>query len=167
MTWQALTQPPHGLFELRLARNHTVIVLVSVVDRRIVPALHFVSRLACSDTRALHVSIDADETRRLAVDWMNLGLSWLPLHVQEASEASLPASVRRAIAQDAAPTERVTVVVPELDFVRWWHPLLYRGSARRIAEQLQPLPGVTAVIVPFHVDTRVAAVGPVTREPGR
>ncbi len=150
-------QMPHGLFALRRTRNHTVIVLVSVVDRRIVPALHFVSRLGCSDSRALHIAVDGEQTRRLAADWMNLGLSWLPLHIEDATEGSLPASVRRAIEHEAAATERVTVIVPELDFVRWWHPLLYRGSARRIAQQLQPLPGVTAVIVPFYIQPRVVA----------
>jgi hypothetical protein len=142
---------PDSLFELRLTRNHTVIVLVSVVDRRIVPALRFVSRLGCSDTRALHVSIDPHETRRLATDWMNLGLSWLPLHVRDAPAEGLPAAVRAAVREAAVTTEGVTVVLPELDFPRWWHPVLHRCRARRIAAQLQSLPGVTAVIVPFSV----------------
>ena len=145
---------PDGIFELRRTRNHAVILLVSVVDRRIVPALRLVSRLGCSDCRALHVSVDAADTRKLAADWMNLGLAWLPLHIEEAAAESIPAAVRRAVEKDAAGIERVTVVVPELDLVRWWHPLLHRCSARRIAEQLQPLPGVTTVIVPFCVPGR-------------
>ena len=158
---------PHGLFELRRTRNHTVILLVSVVDRRIVPALHFVSRLACSDSRALHVAVDAEGTRRLAADWMNLGLSWLPLHIEEGEAGSIPTSVREAVGRLATATDRVTVVVPELDFVRWWHPFLYRGTARRIAEQLQPLPGVTAVIVPYYLPARVEApLAPGIRQPG-
>jgi len=157
---------PPGLFELRRTRNHTVIVLVSVVDRRIVPALHIVSRMGCSDSRALHIAVDGDQTRRLAADWMNLGLSWLPLHIEEATEGSRAVSVRRAIEHEAAKTERLTVVVPELDFVRWWHPLLHRGSARLIAQQLQPLPGVTAVIVPFCIQPRVTAARPAVAQPG-
>lgn len=145
------------LFELRRTRNHTVIVLVSVVDRRIVPALHFVSRLACNDSCALHISVDVGQTQRLATDWMELGLSWLPLHIREATADTLPASVRDAVEREAVTTDRVTVVVPELDIVRWWHPLLYRRKARRIAEQLQPLAGVTTVIVPFYVAPHVEA----------
>jgi|GEM_PF-5135320 hypothetical protein len=140
---------PDGIFELRRTRNHTVVVLVSVADRRIVPALHVVSRLGCSDSRALHVSVDAEATRKLAADWMDLGLSWLPLHIEEAAAEGVLASVRRAIEKDADGGDRVTVVVPELDVVRWWQPLLFRSRARRIAEELQPLPGVTTVIVPF------------------
>ena len=145
---------PEGLVELRRTRNQAVIILVSVVDRRIVPALHFVSRLACSDSRALHISVDAVQTRRLASDWMDLGLSWLPLSIEEATEQSLPASVRRVIEREVTATGRVTVVVPDLDFVRWWRPILYRATARRIAEQLQPLPGVTVALLPFYVQPR-------------
>ncbi|MDQ4098801.1 MAG: hypothetical protein M3144_13160 [Actinomycetota bacterium] len=140
---------PETAFEIRLTRNHTVILLVSVLDRRILPAIRFVSRLGSSDSRALHVSVDAQETRRLAVAWMRLGLSWLPLHIREASAESLPVAVRDAVRDEAPPTVALTVVVPELVSPRWWYPLLHRRSARRIAAELQTLPRVTAVIVPF------------------
>ena len=140
--------------ELRLTRRHAVLVLVSVVDRRIVPALRFVSRLGFADTRALHVSIDPDETRRLARDWMNLGLSWLPLHIRDATTGGLAPSVCAAVREEAVSTGSVTVVLPELDSERWWYPLLHRRSARRIAARLQSLPGVTAVIVPFPAPER-------------
>ena len=139
---------PERLLELRVTRNHAVVVLVSVVDRRIVPALRFVSRLGYRDTRALHISTDPHETRRLARDWMNLGLSWLPLHIRDAIGPSLPLSVREAVLLEAGATGDLTVVLPELDSPRWWYPLLHRRAARRIAAQLQSLPGVTAVIVP-------------------
>ena len=126
-------------------------LLVSVVDRRILPALRFVSRLGYADTRALHISVDPDETRRLASDWMKLGLSWLPLHIRDATTSPLPVAVRDAVQEEALGTENVTVVLPELDFSSWWHLLLHRRSARRIAAELQGLPNVTTVIVPFSL----------------
>ena len=140
---------PEPVPEHRIKRRHTAIVLVSVVDRRILPALRFVSRLADTDVRALHVSVEAFETRRLVEDWMELGLTWLPLHIHDAATESLADSFRHAVVQQAAQSGDVTVIVPELDFYRWWHPLLHRRSARRIAQLLQPLPGVTTVIVPY------------------
>lgn len=151
-------------FELRLRRNHAVIILVSVVDRRIIPAIRFVSRLGYGDTRALHISVSPDETRRLAVDWMNLGLSWLPLHIRDATAGTLALSVRDAVREEARSTGTVTVVVPELDSRRWWYPLLHRRSARRIAARLQSLPGVTAVIAPFFVPSRQEASAPAGAE---
>ncbi len=142
------------LFELEERPNHTVILLVSVVDRRLVPALRFIARLGYADARALHVSVDAGETRQLAADWMNLGLCWLPLHVGEARAGDLPASARhavQAVQKEPGTAPNLTVVVPEVDSRRWWHPLLHACKARRIVLELQSLPGVTAVIVPVRV----------------
>lgn len=149
MTQRPRIARPEALFDLRLARNHAVMVLVSVVDRRIVPALRFVSRLGYADTRAVHVSVDPDETLRLARDWMELGLSWLPLHVHDAVAGGLPASVVEAVREETAGTPAVTVVLPEYDTGLWWHPFLHRGTARRIAAALQGDPGLTPIIVPF------------------
>ena len=124
-------------------------MLVSAADRRILPALRFVSRLAETDVRALHVSVDAEETRRLAEDWMVLDLTWLPLHIHDSATDDLAEAVREVVEREAAQTSDVIVVVPELEFTHWWHPLLHRRSARRIAQRLQALPEVTTVIVPF------------------
>jgi hypothetical protein len=126
-----------------------VLLLVGGVDRRILPALRFVSRLSDTEIRALHVSVDAGETRRLADDWMRLGLTWIPLHIHEAAADDLPQAVRLLV-QQVVGADRVTVVVPELESVRWWHGLLHRRSGRRIARQLYELPDVTTVIVPFE-----------------
>lgn len=136
-------------FQRRTARRHTAIVLVSAADRRIVPALRLVSTLAQTDARALHVSVDPEETRRLAADWMKLDLTWLPLSIYDTPTEDLLGSLRQAVEREAHETGEVIVVVPELQFTRWWHPLLHRRIARRIALQLQPLPRVTTVIVPF------------------
>ena len=51
------------LFEVRAARSYPVVVLISAVDRRILPALRFVSRLPFAEPRALHISADPEETR--------------------------------------------------------------------------------------------------------
>lgn len=133
---------------LRVYR-YPIVVLIGAVDRRIVPTLRFVSELPQTAARALHVSLDPVATQRLAIEWMHLGLDWLPLHIHEATGADLLASVRDAVIAETSDVDRATVVVPELDFYRWWHQLLHRRNARRIAQQLQALPGVTAVIVPF------------------
>lgn len=136
-------------FRRRTDGRHTAIVLVSAVDRRIIPALRFVSRLAETDVRALHVSVEAAETRRLAREWMKLDLTWLPLHIHDSATDDLVEAVRVAVEREAGESGDVIVVVPELEFTHWWHPLLHRRSARRIAQRLQLLPRVTTVIVPF------------------
>jgi hypothetical protein len=134
--------------EQHTTRRPVVVVLVGSVDRRILPALRFVSGLPRTDIRALHVSVDPERTRQLASDWMELGLSWLPLDIHEPTADSLPVAVRQLVEGHASGTRELLVVLPEFDSSRWWHPLLHRRSARRIATQLHGLPNVTAVIVP-------------------
>jgi hypothetical protein len=137
-------------FELHRARKHPVVVLISAVDVRIIPALRFVANLPFAEARALHVSVDPEETQRLAHDWMRLGLGWLPLHVADATHDDIAGTVRAVLREEAVDdVGAVTVVVPELDLPRWWHALLHRHSARRIAARLQGVPGLTTVIVPF------------------
>lgn len=145
----ATTAMYEAVFQRRTAPRHRAIVLVSVADRRIIPALRFVSRLAQTDVRALHVSVDPEETRRLAADWLKLDLTWLPLYIHDPPTEDLLGSIRQAVEREAHETGQVIVVVPEVQFTRWWHPLLHRRIARRIALQLQPLPRVTTVILPF------------------
>lgn len=140
---------PEPAYARLTRRRHTAIVLVSVVDRRILPALRFVSRLPGTDARAVHISHDSVESRQLADDWMGLGLTWLPLHVHDAAAARFLESFRVAVREEAGYAGDLTVVVPELDYERWWQPLLHRRTARRIAQELQALPGVTPVIVPY------------------
>lgn len=141
----------HGIFELRAARTYPVVLLVSAVDRRILPAVRFLSRLPFAEARALHISVDAEETSRLIEDWMRLELVWLPLYIRDAPSGEIADGVRSALEEHAHGLDTVTVVVPELNVPRWWHPLLHRQSARRIAAKLQDVPQVTTVIVPFSV----------------
>lgn len=135
----------------RTGGAHLVILLVGSVDRRILPAVRFLSRLPDTELRAVHISVDSGASQRLALDWMDVGLSWLPLHIHEPGAETLEESVRRLLERQTDPGRPVTVVVPELEFGRWWSPLLHRRSARRIARQLQPLRTVTTVIVPFSL----------------
>ena len=140
---------PATVFELRRpGAGRAVVVLVSTVDRRIVPALRFVAGLRQVEPTALHVSVDPDQARRLAADWAALGLSWLPLRIEPAGPDGVTESVCAALGRQASEDRPVTVVVPELDFSGRWQGLLHRRRARRIAGRLQAVPGVTAVVVP-------------------
>lgn len=139
------------IFELRAARAYPVVLLVSAVDRRILPALQFVSRLPFAETRALHVSVDPDETHHIVRAWMDLGLAWLPLYIREGSGSGIAATIKHALDEEAAGAATMTVVVPELNITRWWHPLLHRQTARHLAAELQSVPRLTTVIVPFSL----------------
>lgn len=142
-----------------------MVLLVGTLDRRVIPALRFVHSVAASESRAVHVAFDAAEARQLAESWMALGATWLPLHFYEPADGRVTPAVRAAIADltaRAADEIVVTVAIPELEPTTWWHGLLHRRTARRMALALQDMPGVTAVLVPYreaasaHRDERVA-----------
>lgn len=135
--------------ELQAARSYPVVLLVSSVDRRLLPALRFVSRLPFAEPLAVHVSMDPEVAQAMAARWMALDLTWLPLHIRDAKGGDIASAVAALVEEEAAEVENVTVVVPELNIPRWWHPLLHRQTARRIAADLQATPRITTVIVPF------------------
>ena len=140
-----------------------VLVLVAALDRRIIPAVRFLSTLTGIELRAVHVATDPDETRRLAYDWMALDLPWLPLHIHDLTASTLAASIGNAITDEATGFERVTVVVPEMTFEPRWHELLHRRTARQIVRAIHHLPGVTALVAPLSGDTTAVRKGPPTR----
>ena len=128
--------------------EHAVVLLVGRLDRRVVPALRFINSLGDVDARAVHIAFDAEKSRALAEAWMDLGATWLPLHICDPADLRMAAAARAAVAEVAAGADQVTVVLPELALSRWWHRLLHRRTARRIAHELYDLPGVTTVVVP-------------------
>lgn len=132
--------------------THLVVVLVAAVDRRVVPAIRFLSTLTAIDVRAVHIAEDAVATRRLAYDWMALDLPWLPLTIRDATAASLITSIRDAVAEQASGYEHVTVLVPELVVCGRVRRFLHRGTARALAVSLQGLPRVTTLLAPTGIE---------------
>ena len=145
--------------------RHRAVVLVGALDRRVVPALRFAARLGHADVKALHVSVDPEQTRRLVEGWMAVDLAWLPLDVRAGASESLLASVRRVVAEEAAEAGELTVVLPEAQHDSWWHRLLHRRAARRIAAALSGDRAVSTVIVPYFgpAPTRQRTGPPVRR----
>jgi hypothetical protein len=135
----------------RRAARGLVIVLVGAVDRRMLPALALVPQLADCDARAIHVCLDQTEACQLAMAWMDFGLDWLPLQIEDPTSVSLVESVRHIVEREAIARPRVTVLVPEMDLGRWWQPLLHRGTGRHIAWHLHELRRVTTVVLPVPV----------------
>lgn len=127
-----------------------VLVLVGHLDRRIVPALRFVSTWSGAELRAVHVAVDPEATGRLASEWMALDLSWLPLHVHDATAPTLPAAIVDAVVDEMSGSDahRCTVVVPQLDVPRRWQQLLHRRTGVEVARALAAVPGVTTLVAP-------------------
>ena len=133
-------------------RRALALVLVGKVDRRVLPAVHLAASLPEFDVRALHVSVDPDQSRLVAHDWMALDLSWMPLNIEEPDGDSLISTIRTIVRREVDDRRRVFVIVPEIDLDRWWQVLLHPSTGRRIARDLRSIRGVSTIVVPYPVD---------------
>jgi hypothetical protein len=124
------------------------LILVDRADRRMLPALRLVASLQDFETRAVHVSVDAAQSERLANDWLTLGLTWVPLEITEPKATKLVESVHSVVEEAAADRRRVLVIVPELELAWWWQRALHRSTGRRIARRLAALRRVSTIVVP-------------------
>jgi hypothetical protein len=132
--------------------NHAVVILVGSIDRRVLPAIDQAQHLRAAEIRALHVAEDNEVAHELGLRWMELGLTWLPLHVVEPTTTKLIDSIRAAVLDilDAG-YRQVTVLIPYLAVPRLWQRLLHRQRGRRIAAALADTPATAVILVPYHL----------------
>ena len=156
-------RPLETAAEPAVRHRHRALVLVGSVDRRLVPALRFSLRLSDTEVRALHVSVDAEETRRVARAWMELDLTWLPLHIRDGSSGSFLESICRVVEDELDQSGDLTVILPEVERRGAISALVHRRSARRIAHALRAQRRLTTVIVPYFVSAAGSPDGPPPR----
>ena len=140
-----LTRPPHGY-------NHTVVVPISGINHPVVTALQYARSLS-PRVRAVYVSLDASETKKIQTQWEQ----WNPgidLVVLEPSYPTVVAPLLEYI--DVVKKERdddlVTVILPEFVPKRWWHHVLHNQTALLLKGALLFRKDVVVTDVPYHLD---------------
>jgi hypothetical protein len=140
-----LTRPPHGY-------NHTVLVPISGINHPVVTALQYARSLS-PRVRAVYVSLDASETKKIQAQWEQ----WNPgidLVVLEPSYPTIVAPLLEYI--DVVKKERdddlVTVVLPEFVPRRWWHHVLHNQTALLLKGALLFRKDVVVTDVRYHLD---------------
>jgi amino acid transporter len=112
--------------------RNTVLVLVSSLNRGVMPALEYARSLS-SDCRAVHICTDPDKMPLLRERWEQYGQG-VPLVILNSPFRSLVGPIMRYL--DAVQVERrnhtVTVVVPEFVSTKWWHALLHGQTGLRL-----------------------------------
>jgi amino acid transporter len=144
-----------GLPERRTVCN-TVLLPVPSLHRGIFPALDYAFGLS-PDCRAIHVEIDPGEVPRLMREWeANVG-DEAPLVILQSPYRSFIGPFMAYV--DEVIRERedhtVTVVLPELAPLRWWHSLLHNANGPLIRFYLSQRPGVVVVNVRYFLDDRI------------
>jgi amino acid transporter len=134
-------------------RRHTAVVLISGVNRGVIPALQYAISLAPDNVTAVYVDMDPDATEKLRAKWNQWG-SGVPLVVLASPYRSLIRPLMQYIDEvDAQYDDDVlTVILPEFVPSKWWHHLLHNQTALLIKGTLLFKRGKVVTSVPYHLN---------------
>jgi len=145
LSLQGLAPPP--------PLRNVVIVPVSTLHRGAINALKYAEAIAPGQVTAVHVSLDAEQTRKLRERWEEWGGD-VPLLVLPSPYRSLVRPLMRYIDEVGARWENdiVTVVLPEFVPARWWHHLLHNQTSLLIKGALLFRRNTVMASVPYRLE---------------
>ncbi|HYI51526.1 MAG TPA: APC family permease [Microbacterium sp.] len=136
------------------AEGDVALILVNRLQKPVVKALDYALAAKHQTTFALHVSVSPEETARLREQWAAHDIP-VPLIIIDSPYRSFasPAStfIRKYRAEHGSSV--VTVYLPQYIVGHWWESLLHNRRARRIANQLMLIHGVSITLVPWLLDS--------------
>ena len=83
-----------------MLNRHVVVVLVDRLDMATARALQYARTLHPDELRAVHFALDSQVSAELEAEWSRLGLSRLPLDVEECEDRRLDPRHARAGRRD-------------------------------------------------------------------
>jgi hypothetical protein len=112
-----------------VAKEHTVLVLVSSLHRGTIPALEY-ARTISDRVEAVHVQLRPELTERLMGLWETWGQG-ITLTVLKSPYRSMVEPLLNYIDEVEARYEHdlVTIIIPEFVTKKWWHSLLHNQSS--------------------------------------
>ncbi|MEP6660294.1 MAG: amino acid permease [Acidimicrobiales bacterium] len=141
-----------------ILRRHIVVVFVDELDVAAARAIQYARTLTPDDLRVIHFDLDPVRTEELAATWRRLGLSRLSLEIMELPDRRLNQAALRVVAEELADgVTEVSVLIPRIQYNRFWHRLLHDRTADSIAEALADLPHCNVTIVPYHLRAGASA----------
>jgi hypothetical protein len=133
--------------------RHIVLVIVSGVNRGIMPAVKY-ARSIGDDVRAVYVEIDPAKTPEVLERW-NLYVPDLPLTILESPYRSLAGPLLEYI--DEVEQEQcddvVTVIIPEFVTEKWWTKLLHGHNGLLLKWALLFRKKVVVTNIRYYLDT--------------
>jgi amino acid transporter len=149
-----LTHEASNAPEEVVLKRHVVLVMVDKLSRAVGRALQYARTLSPDQVRAMHFAIDEQRARELGENWTETGLGRVPLQIVECPDRRVARAALEAAAAEAIDAEtEVTVLIPRLEYRRFWHRFLHDRTGDEIAEALADLPHVNVTFVPFHLQS--------------
>ena len=138
--------------EAPVLNRHSVIVLVDRLDMATARALQYARTLHPDELRAVHFTLDSRVSAELESEWGRLGLTRLPLDVEECEDRRLTRAALELAAETVADGQtELTILLPRRGFAAGWHRLLHDATADEIAAAVGQLAHVNATVVPYQL----------------
>ena len=138
--------------EAPVLTRHVVVVLVDRLDMATARALQYARTLHPDDLRAVHFVLDPKESADLEAEWRRLGLSQLPLDVEECEDRRLTRAALELAAETVADQQtELTILLPRRGFAAGWQRVLHDATADHIADAVGQLNHVNATVVPYQL----------------
>ncbi|MBV9663346.1 MAG: amino acid permease [Actinobacteria bacterium] len=141
--------------EAPILRRHVVIVFVEKLDLSAARAIQYARTLVPDELRAVHFALDPVRSEDLQAAWTRLGFSRLSLQIIDVPDRRLTRAALEVVAEALGDGDtEVTVLLPRLEYNRFWHKLLHDRTADDIAEALSQLPHANVTFVPYHLQAK-------------
>jgi amino acid transporter len=135
-----------------IAIEHTVLVLVSSLNRGTIPALEYAKTIS-ERVEAVHINLNPKSTEQLKRDWEKWGCG-IPLTILASPYRSITEPLLEYIdeVEDRYEHDLVTIIVPEFVTKKWWHNLLHNQTALLLKAILRFRPGKVVTTVRYHLE---------------
>jgi hypothetical protein len=114
--------------------KHYGLITVGRIDRAVLQAVAYAKALQMVSLEAVFITDDPQHGHELRKEWQELG-SDVRLVVLESPTRSTTSALERYldfIQKHVEPNCFVTVILPEIQPTRWWHPLVHNYLAWRV-----------------------------------
>ncbi len=138
-----------------------VFVFVDSVDLAEVEALRYGKGLHADELLAVHFVVDAEHSAKLQERWQHFEHD-TQLRVIDCPDRNLSRVAQEFVLQvkRSHPETKVTVLLPRRTYSAMLGRLLHDRTADKMARAVSRIPGATAIIVPYDVESRIARVDP-------
>ncbi len=160
----SLTEPP----ELAKHDRQRVFVFVDSVDLAEVEAMRYAKGLHADEMVAVHFVLDPAHAARLQRRWQHFG-RLTELRLVECVDRNLLRSAQELVLQVMRdhPDTKVTVLLPRRTYSALLGRLLHDRTADKIAGVISRIPGVSAQIVAYDIESRITQATRAATPPAR
>ncbi|MBO0980687.1 APC family permease [Microbacterium sp. SD291] len=136
------------------AKGDVAVVLVNRLQKPVVKAVEYAIAAKHGKTLAVHVAVSSQEAAELQQEWAD-HLMPIPLIIVESPYRSFAQPISEFIRKyrEKHGSSVVTVYLPQYIVGHWWESLLHNRRARRMANQLMLVHGVSITLVPWLLDS--------------